>query len=153
MSDTYKLSEEGHNKLQAEYEELKNAKRKAAVERLAKARAMGDLSENSEYSAAKEDLSFIDGRVAEIEEILKNVEIIHEQKDKNHVQLGDTVIVEVNGSKEEYVIVGELEADITAKKISDSSPIGKAILGVEVGTKVNVEAPAGTVEYKVIEIK
>src|SRR3989344_30765 len=123
MQDTYKLSHEGHKKILKEFQELKETKRKEAVERLSKARAMGDLSENSEYTAARDDLNFIDGRIAEIEEIVRNVELVDEKKTSGVVQIGDTVVVNTNGKKEEFIIVGELEADILARKISDSSPI------------------------------
>ena len=153
MHDTYKLSKEGHEKLLGEYHELKEIKRKEAVERLAKARAMGDLSENSEYTAAREDLNFIDGRVAEIEEIIRNVELVGEKKVTDKVQLGTLVTVDSQGKKEEFKIVGELEADIAVGKISDSSPIGKALLGSKVGDMVSVIIPAGTVQYKVLKIK
>lgn len=153
MHDTYKLSQEGHEKLLKEYEALKGGKRKDAVERLTKARAMGDLSENSEYTAARDDLNFIDGRIAEIEEIIRNVELVEEKAHSDVVQLGNTVIVDTGKEKEEFIIVGELEADIMARKISDSSPIGKALLGSKVGAKVSVAIPAGQVEYKIVEIK
>jgi transcription elongation factor GreA len=153
MHDTYKLSQAGHEKLLKEYAELKEGKRVAAVDRLAKARAMGDLSENSEYSAAREDLVFIDGRILEIEEIIRNVELVKDKKHTNVVQLGNTVVVETEGKKQELTIVGELEADIAAQKISDTSPIGKAILGSKVGDTVSVTIPAGTVKYTIVEIK
>lgn len=152
MHATYKLSKEGHEKLLGEYHELKEVKRKQAVERLAKARAMGDLSENSEYTAAREDLNFIDGRVAEIEEIIRNIELVEEKKHSDKVQLGNTVTVNSDGKKEDFKIVGELEADIQAGKISDSSPIGKALLGSKVGDVVSVTIPAGNVQYKIIKI-
>lgn len=153
MSDTYKLSQEGHEKLLREYDELKNVKRAQAVERLAKARSMGDLSENSEYSAAREDLNFIDNRVLEIEEIIRNVELVKDHKVTSIVQLGNTVEVNTDEKKEHFTIVGELEADIAAQKISDTSPIGKALLGTKVGDTVSVTIPAGTVKYTVVNIK
>lgn len=153
MSDTYKLSQEGHEKLLKEYEELKNVKRAQAVERLAKARSMGDLSENSEYSAAREDLNFIDSRIIEIEEIIRNVELVKDHKGTSSVQLGNTVEINADGKKEHFTIVGELEADIAAQKISDTSPIGKALLGSKVGDTVSVTIPAGTVQYTVVNIK
>ncbi len=153
MTDTYKLSQEGHEKLLKEYDELKSVKRAQAVDRLAKARAMGDLSENSEYSAAREDLNFIDSRIIEIEEIIRNVELVKDHKVTGSVQLGNTVEVNNDGKKEHFTIVGELEADIASQKISDTSPIGKALLGSKVGDTVSVTIPAGTVQYTVVNIK
>lgn len=153
MANTYKLSQVGFENLQKERDELKNVTRPKAVERLTAARAMGDLSENSEYTASRENLGFIDTRLAEIEAILNNVQILNVTKDGSVVQIGDTVKVKVEDGHEEFAIVGELEADIMNKKISDTSPIGKALLGSKVGTTVTVATPAGEVIYKVVEIK
>lgn len=152
MNQTYKLSQQGLTNLEKERDELKGEKREKAVARLAAARAMGDLAENSEYTAAREDLNMIDTRIAEIEHIIENVEIVNEVKDSSVVQIGDKVKVEIEDGHEEFAIVGELEADITEGKISDTSPIGKALLGAQVGTTVTVEIPAGDVTYKVVQI-
>ena len=152
MTQTYKLSQQGLDKLRQELDELKGDKRQKAVDRLAAARAMGDLSENSEYTSAREDLNMMDTRIAEIEVILENIEIINEERDDSVVQIGDKVKVEIEDGHEEFAIVGELEADITEGKISDTSPIGKALLGAQVGTTVTVEIPAGDVTYKVVQI-
>ena len=153
MADTYKLSQKGFDNLQKELDTLKNVTRPKAVTRLTAARAMGDLAENSEYTASREGLSLIDTRIAEIESIINRVEIINETKDSNVVQLGDVVKVKVEDGHEEFSIVGEMEADIMNKKISDTSPIGRAILGSKVGSSVTVSTPAGEVVYKVVEIK
>src|SRR3990170_4741084 len=104
------LTKTGYEALKKEYEELVSVKRPKAVERLAKARSMGDLSENSEYSAAKEELAFAEGRIQEIEEIMKNSEIIDSSKSSG-VNIGDEVIVDKNGTQETFTIVGEFEAD------------------------------------------
>ncbi len=153
MSQTYKISQEGLEKLQKEHAELKDVKRPKAVDRLAAARAMGDLSENSEYTASREELNMLDTRIAEIEQIIQNVEIINEKKDNHLVQLGDKVKVQIEDGHEEFAIVGEVEADITKGQISDTSPIGKALLGSKVGETVIVQIPAGDVTYKVVNIK
>lgn len=152
MSDQYNLSQEGYDNLLKEVDELKNVKRPKAVERLATARAMGDLSENSEYVAAKDDLGFIDSRIMEIDQIVQNTNIVQHHSGESAIQIGNKVVVESNGSEELYHIVGEFEADITAGKISESSPIGKALLGAKVGSTVSVEIPAGSVTYKVVKV-
>ncbi|MBP9815871.1 transcription elongation factor GreA [Candidatus Woesebacteria bacterium] len=152
MSDQYNLSQEGYDNLLKEVDELKNVKRPRAVERLATARAMGDLSENSEYVAAKDDLGFIDSRIMEIDQIVQNTNIVQHHSGESAIQIGNKVVVESNGNEELYHIVGEFEADITAGKISESSPIGKALLGAKVGSTVSVEIPAGSVTYKVVKV-
>ncbi len=146
------LTKEGYDNLQKELRELIEVKKPYAVERLQKARAMGDLSENSEYSAAREELAFVEGRIQEIEEILKTAQIIENQK-KGIVDIGVKVMVEINGRKEEFHIVGEFEADPNAKKLSHNSPIGKALLGKKVGDWVEVEIPAGKIKYKIVDIR
>lgn len=145
------LTKEGLDTLKAEHEELVKVKRPATVVRLSDAREAGDLSENSEYVAAKQDLSFIDGRIAELEEILHAAKIIS-PKATGKVDVGSKVILHVNGKKEEFLLVGEWEADPMRKKISNESPLGKALLGKQVGEIVEVEAPAGKIKYKVLEI-
>ncbi|HCM82752.1 MAG: Transcription elongation factor GreA [Candidatus Gottesmanbacteria bacterium GW2011_GWA2_44_17] len=145
------LTKEGLNALKAEHEELVKVKRPATVIRLSDAREAGDLSENSEYVAAKQDLAFIDGRIAELEEIIRAAKIIS-SKATGQIDIGSKVILHVNGKKEEYLLVGEWEADPMQKKISHESPLGKALLGKKVGEMVEVEAPAGKIKYKVLEI-
>jgi len=148
-----KLTQEGSQQLERELAELKNIKRPKAVERLRSARGMGDLSENSEYVAAKEDLSFIDGRILEIEEIVKVASIVDGHTDCKAVSIGNKITVESNSSQEEYSIVGDFEADPVNRKLSSASPIAKALLGKKVGDVVQVNAPAGKVTYKIITIK
>lgn len=147
------LTKQGYDNLKKELDELKNQKRQQAVDRLAKARAMGDLSENSEYSAAKEELAFVEGRIQEIEEILKNVEVVENNAQNNHIQLGSSVTVEINGKKELFQIVGEFEADPLNKKLSHTSPIGQALIGKKPGDWVEIDVPAGKIKYKIVEIK
>ena len=147
------LTKEGLAELKREYEELVNTKRPVAVKRLADARELGDLSENSEYAAAKQDLSFMDGRILELEEILHNAKLISTNHTKNMVDVGCKVTLHVAGKKEEFMLVGEWEADPAAKKISHESPLGKALMGKKVGEQVEVEAPAGKVMYKILHIE
>ena len=147
------VTKEGFDELKKELEDLNKKKRPEVLERVSQARAMGDLAENSEYTAAREELSLIDGRIEELSEILKGAELIKEgAKGVKAIQLGSTVIVSINGKKEEFALVGEWEADPHNKKISHESPLGKALLGKGVGDKVEVEAPAGKIAYTVVSI-
>lgn len=148
------LTQQGLEELKKEYEELVKVKRPAAVTRLSQARDLGDLMENSEYTAAREDLSFIDGRIAELEEILRGAKLIsHTGFGNGKVDIGCKVTLHVDGKKDIFTIVGEWEADPLKKKISHASPLGRALLGKKVGEKVEVEAPAGKAIYTIIEIE
>ena len=147
------LTHEGLKQLQDELRQLLETKRPATVERLSKARAMGDLSENSEYTAAKEELAFVEGRIKEIEEIERNAEVVSNNTNSSTISLGNQVTVESGGEKEIFRIVGEFEADPMAKKLSSTSPIGKALIGKKTGETVEVNAPSGKLTYKVLEIK
>jgi len=148
------LTKEGLEELKSEYEDLIKVKRPDILERVSQARSMGDLSENAEYVAAREELSFIDGRVDELEELVKQAVLIQENHAKgNHVvKLGSTVTVNVKGKKEIFTVVGEWEADPKERKISHESPLGKALIGKRVGEKVEVEAPAGTLAYTIVSV-
>ena len=149
---TYK----GLKKLQDELEDLKVNQRAAIAEKIKEAREQGDLSENAEYDAAKDEQAHIEGRITEIEELLKHVEVVDEddvQKDK--VSVGCTVrLLDVELSDEmEYQLVGASESNSLAGKISNESPVGKAIVGATVGQTVTVETEAGSFDYKILEIK
>lgn len=146
------LTKEGLAELKKEYDELVQVKRPAGVVRLSAARELGDLSENSEYAAAKQDLSFIDGRILELEEILHGARVITSHK-KGQVDVGCKVTLHIDGKKEMFTVVGEWEADPNEKKISHESPLGKALMGKKVGEKVEVEAPAGKILYKILHIE
>ncbi len=145
------LTKDGLETLQAEYDDLVQVKRPDAVIRLSNARELGDLSENSEYAGAKDSLAFMDGRIAELEEILHGAKVITTHS-KAHVDVGSKVTLHLKGKEIEFHIVGEWEADPTVKKISHSSPLGKALMGKKVGEKIEVEAPAGKILYKIIRI-
>lgn len=153
MADSNVISQKGYNKVLAEIDELKKKKRPIAVARLKKAREMGDLSENSEYVAAKEDLSFLDGRVQELEYLLRQAKVIPDSSDNSVVEVGSVIDVLVNGNKDTISIVGELEANIAEKKLSNNSPIGSALLGKKKGDVVRVTVPAGEIEYTIVAIK
>jgi transcription elongation factor GreA len=146
------LTKEGLGELKKEYDQLTKVKRPDVLERVSQARSMGDLSENAEYVAAREELSFIDGRIDELDELIKQAVLIQETHGKGSVKLGSTVTVSVKGKKEVFTVVGEWEADPHEKKISHESPLGKALLGKKVGEKVEVEAPAGVVVYTVASV-
>lgn len=148
------LTKEGLGELKKEYEELSKVKRPDVLARVSQARSMGDLSENAEYVAAREELSFIDGRIDELEELIKQAVLIQESHVKGGqvVKLGSTVTVNVKGKKEIFTVVGEWEADPKDKKISHESPLGKALIGKKVGEKIEVEAPAGKLGYTIVSV-
>ena len=142
------LTKEGLEELKKEYEELSKVKRPEVLNRVSQARNMGDLSENAEYTVAREELSFIDGRIDELEELLKQVVIISNNHSST-IKLGSTVKVNTDGGREVFTVVGEWEADPKESKISHESPLGKALLGKKVGEKVDVQAPAGKIVYTI----
>lgn len=151
MSQNVLLTAEGLAELKAELLELEQVKRPALVERIAAARSQGDLSENSEYTAAREELAFVDGRIAELKQILHDAKVVSTHS-KSHVDIGCKVTVNMKGKKENYTIVGEWEADPLQKKISHSSPLGTALMGKKIGEEVEVDAPVGKIKYKVVSI-
>lgn len=145
------FTKEGFSRLKKEISDLRS-KRVSAVERLSIARGMGDLRENSEYSAAKEELAFIDGRILELEHIIKQAKVIEEQA-PDTVSIGSRVIVDAEGKSDEFVLVGEFEADPMEKRFSHTSPIGEALMGKKVGDTVEVLAPVGKLKYKIVDIQ
>ena len=151
--NTVKMTKEGLNTLKTELDELVGVKRPRLVERLSNARQQGDLTENSDYANAKEELEFLDGRILELENVLKNALVVSGNGKGGGVSLGTKVTVKVNGDKHVYEIVGEWEADPSNKKISHESPLGQALVGKKVGEKVDVEAPAGKLTYQVLAIE
>lgn len=156
MDDTMKqvqVTQSGYEQLKVEYEDLVNVKRPHVVARLERARGEGDLSENSDYTSAKDELEFLDGRIDELKSVIENALVVSDvPKTTSKVALGTTVTVKVNGKESEYKIVGEWEADPLNKKISHDSPLGQALIDKTVGEIVEVEAPAGKVSYKILEI-
>lgn len=148
------LTQSGFEALRTEYEELTKVKRPALVDRLERARQEGDLSENSDYINAREELEFMDNRIDELKDVLDNATVVGAAPSNGkHVDIGTTVVVETGGTKHEFHIVGEWEADPMKKKISHESPLGKQLVGKKSGEEVEVEAPAGKIVYKIIDIK
>lgn len=149
------LTSEGLKKLEEELDELKSVKRREVAEKIKVALGYGDLSENSEYDEAKNEQGLVEARIAEIEATLKNVKIIDEDTlSTEHVQLGNTVTVKDIEEDEILIlhIVGSKEVDVEAGKISDESPIGKALIGRSKGDTVDVEAPGGVFKFEIIDI-
>lgn len=146
MKKQYHLTPEGKSELENELSEL-IAKRSEIAEKIANARDYGDLSENAEYDAAREEQAMLESRIAELEEILKNADIIKPTKSST-VKVGSTVKLE-NGKKVTYKVVGPVEADPLAGKISNESPIGSALIGKKVGDKVTITTPKGQVVYTI----
>ncbi|MCC7356425.1 MAG: transcription elongation factor GreA [Candidatus Doudnabacteria bacterium] len=152
MSKKYLLTQEGLAKLNEELKYLINDKRKEVIERIREAAAHGDLSENADYAQAREEQSFIEGRIQEIEDMVKNAEIITASTQHNNVTIGSTVTVQVNGADKTYTIVGSNEANPLEGRISNESIVGKALLGKKIGDTVTITAPAGDMEYKITAI-
>lgn len=155
MAKTIKVTEDGLKKLQAELENLKTVGRTDIAEKIKVARGYGDLSENSEYDEAKNEQAKIEARIVEIEAMLKNIEIIEDVKgDSQTVVIGVKVkALDMEFDEEcEYLVVGSTEADPMNGKISDESPLGQALLGKTIGDEVIVDAPAGELKFKILEI-
>ena len=147
------ITKQGLKDLKIELDELVNTKRPKLVERLANARAQGDLSENSDYQNAKEEIDFLDGRISELEDVINNAEVVGGKSNNGEITVGAEVKLKIQDEEHVYYIVGEWEADPASKKISHNSPLGQALVGKKKGEKVEVEAPAGKVVYEVLSIK
>jgi len=146
----------GLKKLEEELEYLKTVKRKEVADRIKQAIDFGDISENSEYDDAKNEQAFIEGRILTLEKQLRNARIIDEsERSTEVVSLGSTVVLKdlELGDTLEYEIVGSMEADPSDKKISNESPVGKAVLGQKIGSVVEVEVPAGVLQYEILDIR
>ena len=151
---TVHLTKTGRDEIVAELKQIKEDKLPTAIERVARARDFGDLSENAEYHSAREDLAFIEGRAEELENILNHSKLIVSQtKISSQVKLGSTVTVNGNGTEHTFVVVGEWEADPGNKKISHESPLGQALVGKKVGEKVEIDAPVGKILYSITRIQ
>lgn len=149
----YILTREGAEKIQAELEELRGPKRTALAKRLRAAIKQGDLSENADYIAAKEEQAFLEGRIQELEAILRVSEIVDQPASKDVVGVGSTVLIALDGREPEtYHLVGVTEANPREGKISHESPIGSALMGHRAGETAEAQTPAGTIKLKIIEI-
>ena len=147
------VTAEGYLDLENELNELKNVRRPQIIQAIKEARALGDLSENADYDAARDEQAQVESRIKELEYKLEHSEII-ENKKKNHVALGSTVVIKYDdGEVDEYMIVGSLEADPFNNRISNESPIGIAVMGKKQGDVVSVASPNGSYEVTIMEIK
>lgn len=151
MKKQFRLTKEGVTELQSELEEL-IAQRGPIAERIKSAREFGDLTENAEYSSARQEQEKVESRIAEIEHILLNVDVISKPKSDNKVQLGSRVKLKNNGTTKEFQLVGTVEADPLSGKISDESPIGRELLGKKEGDEVELKNSTEPVLYKIVDI-
>jgi len=148
------LTAEGAAKLRKELDELKGPRRSEMAERLRKAIRQGDLSENADYINAKEQQGFLEGKILELESVLRSATIVERTGQSEQVQVGSTVVVQEQGElKTTFQIVGAKEADPRAGKISHVSPIGKALLGKKVGESAQATTPGGPIRFKILEIR
>ncbi len=151
MKKLFHLTEEGVAELKAELENLINS-RSDVAERIKTAREFGDLSENAEYQVARQEQEKNEARIAELEHIIANVDIIKSTGAAGKVRLGSRVTLEGNGNTKEFQVVGTVEADPLEGKISDESPIGQALMGKKLGEEVAIKTPAETLTYKIASI-
>jgi transcription elongation factor GreA len=147
------LSQESFEEVKKELEALKTNKRAEIAQRLKIAKEYGDLSENSEYSEAREEQANVESRIFELEELLKNASIVEKQSGGNTVEVGSTIMVKKGDKTAKYTIVGSYEAKPEEGKISDESPLGKAFLKRKVGEKVEIVTPAGKMSYEILKIE
>lgn len=150
MKKHYQITAEGKKALEAELKDLK-ARRGDVADKISEARDFGDLSENAEYDAAREEQGLLETRIAEIEEIISNAEIIKASR-KSTVDLGSRVELKTGNKRMVYTIVGPVEADPLAGKVSNESPIGMALYGKKVDDKVTIETPKGNISYTVVSV-
>ncbi len=152
MNKLFHLTKQGVEELQAELEEL-IAQRAVIADRIKTAREFGDLGENMEYTAARQDQERNENRISEVDHILKNVAVITDPKSNGKVVLGSTVKLRTeDGKTKEFQVVGTVEADPLNGKISDESPIGQALMGKKEGEEVEIKTPAETTLYKIADI-
>jgi transcription elongation factor GreA len=146
------LSRAALERMTAELDELTRVKRREVVARIKAAREHGDLKENSEYHAAREEQSFLEGRVQALEDRLRRAVVVEEAV-TGRVMMGSTVTVEIGGDEVRYTIVGTTEADPAAGRLSSASPVGAALLGAVAGAEVDVRTPRGSVRYRVVAVE
>lgn len=154
MTKTYPMTEQALQDLRAELKQKIEVERPALAARLKAAIELGDLSENADYTAAKEAQGFLEGRIQELQTIIGNATIIDENQSNDRVKLGNTVTVQEDGesSRETYFIVGQVEANPSQGRISNESPLGRALVGSKVGDVVRVDAPVGQLTFRILEI-
>ncbi len=149
------MTEEGKQKLEHELEHLKIEKRKEVVERIKIARSFGDLSENSEYDAAKDEQAFVEARISQLEVMVRNAVIIEDDESTDVVKIGKSVTFQElpDGDEETYMIVGSAESDPFDGKISNDSPMARSLIGLSVGEEVSVSTPGGDIRVKITKVK
>jgi transcription elongation factor GreA len=149
------LTLNGLKKLEEELEILKTQRRREVAERIKQAIEFGDISENSEYEDAKTEQAFIEGRIITLEKMLRNARVIDDNEQRDTVSIGSTIVLKdiEYGDEEEYTIVGSAEADPAVNKISNESPVGKAVLGHSKGSIVEVHVPAGVLHFEILDIR
>jgi transcription elongation factor GreA len=152
-SKTTYISKDGLDKLRAELDEMQNVRRPEIAQRIHDAKEHGDLSENAEYEDAKNEQAFVEGRIQTLETMIKNASLIDEHTSTDHVQIGSTVKVKGEDGTETFSIVGSAEAKPADGRISNESPVGRALLGRRKGDKVVVKVPAGDFAYTILEIR
>jgi transcription elongation factor GreA len=146
------MTQEGYDKLKEELDFLSKTRRKEIAERIERAKELGDLSENAEYSEAKDAQALNEGRIMELSNTLKNVTVVEKTSGSDHIVMGSKVVVKVNGQEKEYTIVSFNEADPLNGLISNESPLGVAFIGKKKGETVDVETPRGLVQYKIVKV-
>ncbi len=147
------ISQEGYDKLKKEIKECITVKRPGIANRIESAKELGDLSENAEYSEAKEEQAFNEGRITELSALIKNLTIVQYHKDKDKINMGSKIIVIADGKKRNFTIVSFNEANPVEGKISNESPLGTAFIGRKKGDKVLVNTPRGEIKYEIISIE
>jgi transcription elongation factor GreA len=146
------LTKDGLEELKNELKNLIDVKRPEVVQKISLARDMGDLSENAAYVSARDEQAFVEGRIAELEEIIKNAVVASSIHSKGIVSVGCKIRVHVDGVEQEFCLVGGPEADPKDKKISHESPLGKALMGKKIGDKVEIDAPMGKLVYTILSV-
>lgn len=153
MVQTYYLTKERLEQIKQELEDLKTNARIRVAERLKRAKEFGDLSENAEYTEAKEEQEQVERRIFELEEMVKNASVITQGGSKGEVQIGSTITLQKGSSSVKYMIVGSNEARPEEGRISNESPVGKELLGKKVGDTIKAKTPSGEIQYTIVSIE
>ena len=146
------VSKEGLEQIRQELDELVNVRRAEIASRIQEAKEHGDITENAEYEDAKNEQAFVEGRIQALSALVKNAVVIEESHSKTHVQIGSTVTIQSQDGKESFTIVGSAEAAPADGRISNESPVGRALLGRKKGDEIVVTVPAGDYKYKILSI-
>jgi transcription elongation factor GreA len=153
MAEEVILTEEGFKKIKKELINLKTVKRKEIAEQIKDAKEYGDISENAEYDDAKNEQAFIEGRIADLEKMIKHAKIVRKSNKCDHVILGCNVVIASDGEEKKYTIVGPQETDPSSGKISHESPLGRALIDKVVGEVVSLKLPHGKMQYRIVAIE